>query len=83
MPVAKGERGHPTRTRTRVYRVPNMHPDRNAKESGSMAWQSEHKLVQVGRPLCEGPHRWVKHFCVGHSGWEKYGWWMPVECLCA
>src|SRR4029434_6230934 len=23
--VAKGERGHPTRTRTRVYRVPNMH----------------------------------------------------------
>ena len=36
--VAKGERGHPTRTRTRVYSVPNMHSDRNAKEPGSMAW---------------------------------------------
>src|SRR4029434_742101 len=43
--VAKGERGDPTWTRTRVYRVPNMHTDRNAKESGSMAWQSEHKLI--------------------------------------
>ena len=43
--VAKGERGHPTRTRTRVYRVPNMHSDRNAKEPGSMAWQSEHILI--------------------------------------
>src|SRR4029434_9756211 len=28
----------------RVYRVPNMHSDRNAKEPGSMAWQSEHIL---------------------------------------
>ena len=43
--VAKGERGHPTRTRTQVYRVPNMHSDRNAKEPGSMAWQSEHILI--------------------------------------
>src|SRR4029434_3618157 len=43
--VAKGERGDPTWTRTRVYRVPNMHSDRNAKEPGSMAWQSEHKLI--------------------------------------
>src|SRR4029434_944366 len=39
--VAKGERGHPTRTRTRVYRVPNMHSDCNTKEPGSMAWQPE------------------------------------------
>ena len=29
----------------RVYRVPNMHSDRNAKEPGSMAWQSEHILI--------------------------------------
>ena len=36
---------HPTRTRTRVYRGPNMHSDRNAKEPGSMAWQSEHILI--------------------------------------
>ena len=36
-PVAKGERGHPTRTRTRVYRVPNMRSDRHTKEPGSMA----------------------------------------------
>ena len=43
--VAKGERGHPTRTRTRVYRVPNMHSDRNAKEPGSLVWQSEHILI--------------------------------------
>ena len=39
--VAKGERGHPTRTRTRVYRVPNMRSDRHTKEPGSMAWQPE------------------------------------------
>src|SRR4029434_6011554 len=40
--VAKGERGHPTRTRTRVYRVPNMRSDRQTKKPGSMAWQPEH-----------------------------------------
>ena len=39
--VAKGERGHPTRTQTRVYRVPNMRSDRHTKEPGSMAWQPE------------------------------------------
>ena len=39
--VAKGERGHPTRTRTRVYRVPNMRSDRHTKEPGSLAWQPE------------------------------------------
>src|SRR4029434_2394179 len=39
--VAKGERGHPTRTRTRVYRVPNMRSERHTKEPGSMAWQPE------------------------------------------
>ena len=33
------------RTQTGVYRVPNMHSDRNAKEPGSMAWQSEHILI--------------------------------------
>src|SRR4029434_10568698 len=25
--------------------VPNMHSDRNAKEPGSLVWQSEHKLI--------------------------------------
>ena len=40
-PVAKGEQGHPTRTRTQVYRVPNMLSDRHTKEPGSMAWQPE------------------------------------------
>ena len=39
--VAKGEHGHPTGTRTRVYRVPNMHSDRHTKEPGLMAWQPE------------------------------------------
>ena len=39
--VAKGGRGHPTRTRTRVYRVPNMRSDHHTKEPGSMAWQPE------------------------------------------
>ena len=39
--VAKGERGHSTRTRTQVYRVPNMRSDRHTKEPGSMAWQPE------------------------------------------
>ena len=43
--VAKGERGHPTRTRTRVYRVPNMRSDRHTKEPGSMAWQPEHTFT--------------------------------------
>src|SRR4029434_5762629 len=43
--VVRGEHGHPTQNRTRVYRVPNMHSDRNAKEPGSMAWQSEHILI--------------------------------------
>src|SRR4029434_1700888 len=38
--VAKRERGHPTRTRTRVYRVPNMHSDCNAKEHGSQSTYS-------------------------------------------
>src|SRR4029434_5106855 len=42
---AKRERVHPTRTRPLVYRVPNMHSDRNAKERGSMTWQSEHILI--------------------------------------
>src|SRR4029434_668166 len=40
--VVKGKRGHPTRTRTRVYRVPNMHPDRNAKEPGSITSSHYH-----------------------------------------
>src|SRR4029434_9371188 len=39
--VAKGEQGHPTRTQTQVYRVPNMRSDRHTKELGSMAWQPE------------------------------------------
>src|SRR4029434_4368290 len=43
--VAKVERGHPTRIRYRVYRVPNMHSDHKAKELISMAWQSEHILI--------------------------------------
>ena len=43
--VAKGERDHPTRTRTRVYRVPNMDSDRHTKEPGSMAWQPEHTFI--------------------------------------
>lgn len=54
--VAKGERGHPTRTRTRVYSVPNMHSDRNAKEPGSMAWQSELILI------CSDDH--IDHGCL-------------------
>ena len=67
-PVAKGEHSHPTRTQTQVYRVPNMHSDHNAKEPGSMAWQSEHILMCsddhiVTQPL---PFRYisssVKHF---------------------
>ena len=29
--VAKGERSRPTRILTRVYRIQNMHSDRNAK----------------------------------------------------
>ena len=39
--VAKGEQGHPTRTQTQVYRMPNMLSDRHTKEPGSMAWQPE------------------------------------------
>src|SRR4029434_1740481 len=46
--VVRGEHGHPTQNRTRVYRVPNMHSDRNAKEPGSMAWQSEPLLIRSG-----------------------------------
>src|SRR4029434_3631028 len=40
-----GEHGHPTRTWTGVYRLPNMHSDCNAKEPGSLVWQSEHILM--------------------------------------
>ena len=40
--VAKGRRSHPTRLRTQVSRVPNRGSDRNAKEPGSLGWQSEH-----------------------------------------
>src|SRR4029434_10571628 len=50
--VAKGERGHPTRTRTRVYRVPNMHSDRNAKEHGSQSTYSS--VVTITSSHC--PH---------------------------
>src|SRR4029434_311475 len=32
---------------------------------------------------CEGPHGWVKHLCVGCSGWEKHGWCMRVAHGCA
>src|SRR4029434_1199165 len=44
--VAKGERGHPTRTRTRVYRVLNMRSDRHTKEPGSLAWQPESIFIR-------------------------------------
>src|SRR4029434_11062032 len=39
--IAKGEQGHPTWTRTQVYRVPNMLSDRHTKEPSSVAWQPE------------------------------------------
>ena len=81
------------RTQTGVYRVPNMHSDRNAKEPGSMAWQSEHILIcsddhivtvllvfNIDMCLCEV---WcVGCLCVGRSGWEKHDWCMCEGCLC-
>ena len=45
-PVAKGEHGHPTRTQTQVYRVPNMLSDRHTKEPGSMAWPPESIFIR-------------------------------------
>ena len=65
--IAKGERGHPTRTRTRVYRVPNMHSDRNAKEPGSMAWQSEHILICSDGTSSHCPHLREAHPCASRT----------------
>src|SRR4029434_1225560 len=44
--VAKGEQGHPTQTRTQVYRVPNMLSDCHTKEPGSMAWPPESIFIR-------------------------------------
>src|SRR4029434_3436079 len=61
--VAKRERGHSTQTRTRVYRLPNMHSDPNAKEPGLMAWQSEHTLMCSDGTSSHCPHLWEAHPC--------------------
>src|SRR4029434_4068307 len=71
--VVKGERGHPTRTLTRVYRVPNMRSDRHTKEPGSMAWQPESifnrrddHIVTLPSPSGSAPMRYT-HTGIPHA----------------
>src|SRR4029434_3642835 len=81
--VAKGERGHPTRTRTRVYRVPNMRSNRHTKEPGSMAWQPESIFIRsddhiVTLPSPSGSatmrftHTGISHAYTNHAS--------PIQC---
>ena len=76
--VAKGEHGHPTRTRTQVYRVPNMLSDRHTKEPGSMAWQpesifirSDDHIVTLPSPSGSAPMRFtytdIPHAYTNHA----------------
>ena len=65
--VAKRECGHPTRTRTRVYRVPNMHSDHNAKDPGSLLWQSEQILMCSDGTLSQCPHLQEAHPCASRT----------------
>src|SRR4029434_9188361 len=59
-----GEHGHPTRTPTRVYRVPNMRSDRHTKEPGSMAWRPEHIFT------CRDDHIVIPCLFLVHTGWS-------------
>ena len=87
-PVAKGEQGHPTRTRTQIYRVPNMLSDRHTKEPGSMAWQpesifirSDDHIVTLPSPSGSAPMRFtytdIPHAYTNHAS--------PIQstCLCS
>ena len=59
-PEAKGE-DHPVLNP--IYRVPNMHSDRNAKEPGSFVWQSEHILMCSDGTSSYCPHLREAHPC--------------------
>src|SRR4029434_3010623 len=61
--TAKGESSHPTW----VYRVTNLHSDRNAKEPGSMVWQSEHILMCSDGTLSHCPHLREAHPCASRT----------------
>src|SRR4029434_5661989 len=57
--VAKEEHSHPTWTLTRVYRVPYMHSDRNAKEPKARWYGSPStysSLVTSGNSVTGGLH---------------------------
>ena len=65
--VAKGEHSHPYRTLTRVYRVPNMHSDRHAKEPRSMAWQSVYIFICSDSTSSHCPHLREAHPCASRT----------------
>ena len=68
--VAKGEQGHPTRTRTQVYRVPNMLSDRHTKEPGSPApWHGSQRAYSTVGTITSShcPHLREAHPCASRT----------------
>ena len=51
---SKGREQSPHPALNQGYGVLNLHPDRNAKEPGSLVWQSEHTLNSSDDTLAQG-----------------------------